>query len=404
MKPEPTAPSGTSTSLWKHRVFQQLFWAHALSLFGSGLSSLALGLLAYQLVGASASTVLGVTLAIRIIVIVLISPWAGQIAARWGARQVMVAADLMRCGVLVGFYFADAVWQIYALAVLLNLGSAIFTPIYRAVIPDVVSATQYPKAAAIGSIAYDAANILSPSLAALVIALVGFRGNFAVDGLTFLLSAALILGLPRLAAESAATAKNERVSVGHGISSMFHRAKLRQSLFLALQTSIAGAFVIVATVDLVKNELRLSDTAYAWVMGAFGVGSVCGALVYSRISTRFRNVSVNWAGPAMLAALAAVAMVSSYGVVMAAWALIGAGYSILGVRGSELLAEDSQGAERPHIFAAHFALSHAGWGLTYPLAGYLTTSAGFGTTAWIFAAILFGVSIPVWIAKTCERS
>jgi len=391
-------------SLWNHRVFQQLFWAHALSLFGSGLSSLALGLLAHQLVGASASKVLGITLAIRIIVIVLVSPWAGQITARWGARQVMVVSDLMRCGVLVGFYFADAVWQIYALAVLLNLGSAIFTPIYRAVIPDVVTSAQYPKAAAIGSIAYDAANILSPSLAALVIALVGFRGNFVVDGFTFLASAGLILGLPRLAVEAASAGKKEPVSVGHGISSMFHRAKLRQSLFLALQTSIAGAFVIVSTVDLVKNELRLSDTAYAWVMGAFGVGSVCGALAYSRTSTRFRNAAVNLAGPGMLAALMAVAIVPRYGLVMAAWAMIGAGYSILGVRGSELLAEDSQGAERPHIFAAHFALSHAGWGLTYQLAGFLTTALGFGNTAWVFAAIMLGVTIPVWIAKTRERS
>ncbi|MFM2198651.1 MAG: hypothetical protein RLZZ505_2083 [Verrucomicrobiota bacterium] len=399
-----TTPQKSIPSLWNHRVFQQLFWAHALSLFGSGLTSLALGLLAHQLVGASASEVLGVTLAIRIIVIVLVSPWAGQVAARFGARQVMVASDVMRCGVLVGFYFADAVWQIYALAVLMNLGSAIFTPIYRAIIPDVVTPEQYPKAAAIGSIAYDAANILSPTLAALLIALVGFRGSFVVDGITFLVSAALILGLPRLAAEIASTAKKERISLGHGISSMFHRAKLRLSLFLALQTSIAGAFVIVATVNLVKNDLRMSDTAYAWVMGAFGVGSVCGALVYSRISTAARNFGVNASGPVMLLALAAVAIAPHYGVVMAAWALIGAGYSILGVRGSELLAEDSQGAERPHIFAAHFALSHAGWGLTYPLAGFLTTLLGFGNTAWIFAALLLCVALPAWIVKARVRT
>ncbi len=59
--------STTCPSLWKHRIFQQLFWAHALSLIGSGLTSLALGLLAHELVGASASTVLGFTLMIRII-------------------------------------------------------------------------------------------------------------------------------------------------------------------------------------------------------------------------------------------------------------------------------------------------------------------------------------------------
>lgn len=391
-------------SLWRHRVFQQLFWAHGLSLFGSGLSSLALGLLAHQLVGASASTVLGITLAIRIVVIVLCSPWSGHIAAKWGARRVMVLSDLMRCGVLVGFYFADAVWQIYVLAVLLNLGSAIFTPIYRAIIPDMVTPEQYPKAAAIGSIAYDAANILSPAIAALVIALVGFRGNFVVDGFTFLASAALIIGLPRLAAEVASGVKKAPVSVGHGLAAMFHRPQLRQSLFLALQTSIAGAFVIVATVDLVKNELRLSDTAYAWIMAAFGIGSVCGALVYSKISTLGRDLGVKCAGPVMLAALVAVAIAPRYTVVMAAWALIGASYSILGVRGSELLAENSNGEERPHIFAAHFALSHAGWGLTYPLAGFLTTALGFGKTGWVFAAILLAVCIPSWIADSRIRN
>jgi MFS family permease len=399
----PIFTESVNSSLWKHRVFQQLFWAHALSLFGSGLSSLALGLLAHQLVGASASEVLGITLAIRIVVIVLCSPWSGQLAAKWGARRVMVFSDVMRCGVLVGFFFADAVWQIYALAVLLNLGSAIFTPIYRAVIPDVVTPEQYPKAAALGSIAYDAANILSPSIAALVIALVGFRGNFVVDGFTFLASAALIIGLPRLAAEHATNEKKPAVSVGHGLKAMFHRMQLRQSLYLALQTSIAGAFVIVSTVDLVKNELRLSDTAYAWIMGAFGVGSVCGALVYSRITTRFRNLCVKSAGPVMLAALVAVAIAPRYGVVMAAWALIGAGYSILGVRGSELLAENSEGDERPHVYAAHFALSHAGWGLTYPLAGFLTTAFGFANTGGVFAVILLGVCIPSWIADARSR-
>ena len=396
--------SETIPSLWKNRIFQQLFWAHGLSLVGSGLSSLALGLLAHQLVGAAASSVLGVTLAIRIAVIVVCSPWSGQIAARFGARRVMVISDLMRCGVLTGFYFADAVWQIYALAVLLNLGSAIFTPIYRAAIPDVVTPAQYPKAAAIGSIAYDAANILSPSMAALVIVLVGFRGNFVVDAFTFLASAALLIGLPRLAAEMPTGEKKTPVSVGHGLSAMFKGLLLRQSLFLALQTSIAGAFVIVATVDLIKVDLRLSDTVYAWVMGAFGIGSVCGALGYSKISTAARNGSVNGSGPIMLLALAAVGIAPHYAVLMVAWWLIGAGYSILGVRGSELLAASSTGDERPHIYAAHFALSHAGWGLTYPLAGFLTTTLGFGKTAWVFAAILLGVSIPVWIAKARERS
>lgn len=381
-------------SLWRHRVFQQLFWAHALSLVGSGLTSVALGLLAHELVGASASTVLGITLAIRIIVIVVCSPWTGRIAARWGARRMMVVSDIARAGLMVGFLCADAVWQIYVLAVFLNLGSAIFTPIYRAVIPEVVTPAQYPRAVAIGSIAYDASNILGPSLAALVIATVGFRGIFVVDAITFLVSAALLFGLPRLAMEMRPKEAKSKVSATHGMTAMFRRAPLRDSLYFALQTSVAGAFVIVASVDFVKNELRLSDTAYAWMMASFGIGSVCGALGYSRMTVIGRDRSVHLAGPAMILALAAAAAFGGYAPVVAAWWFIGAGYSILGIRGSELLASNSEGEERPDIYAAHFALSHAGWGLTYPLAGILTTRLGFAPTAWIFAAILLAVIVP----------
>ncbi len=194
------------------------------------------------------------------------SPWSGQIAARFGTRRVMVISDLMRCGVLAGFYFADAVWRIYALAVLLNLGSAIFTPIYRAVIPDVVTSEQYPKTAAIGSIAYDAANILSPSMAALVIVLFGFRGNFVVDAITFLASAALLIGLPRLAAEMPTDKKKAPISVGHGLSAMFKRLPLRQSLFLALQTSIAGWGLTYPLAGFLTTALGFGKTA--WVFAA----------------------------------------------------------------------------------------------------------------------------------------
>src|SRR5215217_2519989 len=209
--------SELDSPLWRHGAFQKLFWAHVISLIGSGLSSVALALLAHHLVGASASAVLGVTLAIRIIVIVFCSPWAGQIAERFGARVIMIGSDIVRAGVVIGFFFANSVWQIYALAFVLNLGAALFTPVYKAVIPGVVSEAQYPRALALGTIAYDTANILGPSLAGLVIAMVGFRGNFIVDGFTFLVSAALLFGVPRLLMEPKRS-EGKKTALSHGLA------------------------------------------------------------------------------------------------------------------------------------------------------------------------------------------
>lgn len=395
-----TPPTG-ELSLRQNSIFQKLFWAHVVSLLGSGVSSVALGLLAYALVGASASAVLGYTLTIRIIVIVLFSPWAGQLGERFGARRMMIWSDLLRVGIVAGFFFVDAVWQIYLLAFFLNLGAALFTPIYKAVIPGVVTTEQYPKALAWGSIAYDTATIAGPTVAGLLIATVGFRGSFFFDALTFLGSALLLFGLPRGVIEAQTTS---RTPPWHGLGAMFCRPALRRSLMLALQVSVGGGFVLVATVSFVKSDLGMNDAAYAWIMASFGIGSVCGAFGYSKSSTRLRDWLTISAGPVMIAALAVVSAFPTYGIVLGAWWFVGAAYSVLGIRGSEILAANSTGDERPHIFAAHFALSHAGWGLTYPLAGVMVTRLGFSTAGWIFAGILACVWLPLFYDKVRGHS
>ena len=390
-----------SENLWSNGVFQKLYWAHVISLVGSGVSSVALGLLAHALVGASASAVLGYTLAIRIAVIVLFSPWAGQIAERLGARAVLIWSDLFRIAIVAAFFFVDAVWQIYVLAFFLNLGSALFTPIYKAVIPGVVSDKNYPKALAFGSIAYDTSSILGPALAGLLIATIGFRGSFLFDAATFLVSAFLVIALPKMAIEAT---KAARTAPWHGVGAMFRRKPLRESLLLALQVSVAGAFVLVASVDFVKNELALSDRSYAWAMAVYGLGSVCGALGYSHGRPAVRDALVNLGAPVMIGSLALAVSLHSYASLLVAWALIGAVQSLLGIRGSELLAANSDKQERAHIYAAHFALSHAGWGLTYPLAGWLTSRLGFSNTGWIFAGLLLVIALPYAWSKFSHRN
>jgi len=309
----------------------------------------------------------------------------------------MIASDLSRALIVVGFFYVEEVWQIYALAVLLNLGAAIFTPVYKAVIPGITTSAQYPRALALGSVAYDSANILGPSLAALTIAVVGFRGNFVVDALTFLVSSALIFGLLRLA--TATTGSKAKISVGHGIQAMFQRWQLRETLYLALQTSVAGGFILVATIDFIKGQLGLADTAYAWEMASYGIGSVLGAAAYGKARSGVRRALVHSAAPAMLLALVGAGYFERFEPLLIAWALAGAGQCILGIRGNELLAANSAPDERQHIYAAHFSLSHAGWGLSYPIAGFAVTFLGFGISAYLFAGLLAAVSLPVWLTR-----
>lgn len=390
-----SSPASPEAPLWKNQAFVHLFWAHTISLFGASISSVALGLLAHELVGGSVSQVVGITLTIRIAVVVVLSPFAGIISERLGAKLTLICADVIRAAIVTGFFFTEAVWQIYLLAFFLNMASAVFTPVYKAAIPNVVSARQYPSALSFGSVAYDFANIAGPALAGLLIVWFGFRGNFLLNAVAFLVSALLVCPVRFSPAAKSSNRKAKRL---HGIREMLARRELLRALFLAVHVSIGGGFVLVATVDYVKNELLLADSYYAWAMAAYGMGSVGGALAFGQTaSAAVRRSLLATLPAALLAGLLLVAWTFRFEWLVVAWMMTGAGQSVLSLRSNELLAANSVPDERPHIYAAHFSLSHLGWGFTYPLAGWATTVLGFHRAALLFAALLVASGGFQWI-------
>ena len=77
---------------------------------------------------------------------------------------------------------------------------------------------------------------------------------------------------------------------------------------------------------------------------------------------------------------------------MVLWLLIGFGYSLTQTPTGRLLRRSAQPEDRPALFAAQFALSHACWLITYPLAGRF--GAGFGLdTTFIVMAVLAGLGV-----------
>jgi MFS family permease len=69
------------------------------------------------------------------------------------------------------------------------------------------------------------------------------------------------------------------------------------------------------------------------------------------------------------------------------WLIIGIGYSVVLTASGRLLKRSAHAEDRPAVYAAQFALSHACWLVTYPLSGWLITVAG-PTTAFAVLALL----------------
>jgi len=87
-----------------NRIYRRLFMAQVIALVGTGLLTVALGLLAYELAGAEAGAVLGTALAIKMIAYVAVSPVVGGFAARLPRRAFLVTMDLARAAIALRFF------------------------------------------------------------------------------------------------------------------------------------------------------------------------------------------------------------------------------------------------------------------------------------------------------------
>jgi predicted MFS family arabinose efflux permease len=101
----------------------------------------------------------------------------------------------------------------------------------------------------------------------------------------------------------------------------------------------------------------------------------------------------------LIAGLLTTAFVSNYATLLGVWLLIGLGYSIVQTPSGRLLRRSAHAEDRPALFAAHFALSHAAWLITYPLAGWLGATIGLSSTAMVLgivAGLGFIAAVRVW--------
>lgn len=159
-----------------NRTYRRLFLAQVIALVGTGLATVALGLLAFDLAGADAGAVLGTALAIKMIAYVGVAPVAAAFAEQLPRRSMLVCLDLVRAAVAVFLPFVTEVWQVYVLIFVLQSASAAFTPTFQATIPEVLpDEKEYTRALSLSRLAYDLESVASPMLAAALLTVVSFH-------------------------------------------------------------------------------------------------------------------------------------------------------------------------------------------------------------------------------------
>ncbi|MFF3763925.1 MFS transporter [Streptomyces sp. NPDC001922] len=404
-------------SVLRHRTYRHLFAAQVIALVGTGLATVGLSLLAYDLAGPDAGSVLGTALAIKMVAYVGLAPVISAIAHRLPPRPLLVSADLIRATVACGLPFVTEVWQIYALIFLLQSASATFTPAFQALIPRVLPAEEdYTRALSLSRLAYDLEMVFSPALAAALLSWITYNRLFLGTVAGFLASAALVLTatLPARSPGQAGQAPGFVHRTTRGTRLFLATPRLRALLALTLAVAAGGAMVMVNSIVYVRDHLGRATSDVPLALGAYGAGSILAALLLprllGRVTDRTLMLPAALTSAVLLLALAVGTWARpgawSWPALLAAWAVFGVTESVIMTPTGRLVRRSAAPEDLTAAFAAQFSLSHGCWLLVYPLAGWLGSTAGLPAAALALGTVALAGALAarhLWPAPDPDR-
>ncbi|MEV5974884.1 MFS transporter [Streptomyces sp. NPDC051921] len=288
----PTPLTPARPSLWDRR-FTLYFAARAVSLLGDAMMPVAAALAVGGLYGiAGVGLVLGVWTGTFVVLVL----FGGVFADRFGARRMMVGADLVRVltqGVLAVAFFAGRppLWLLVTMAAVAGAAVAMFLPGVNGMVPLVAREPQ--RANATLKVADALAHLLGPALAGLLIALSGAGTVYAIDAGTFLLSA-LCLALVRFApvdappAGPAGTGSPVRTggSLRRDLRQGWQEFRARTWMWAVILIWMGYGVLVFGPLVPLGSALvgaRLGPNAYGLAVSFLGIGTVLGGVLALRM-------------------------------------------------------------------------------------------------------------------------
>ncbi len=277
------------TGLWRHADFVRFWAAHTASQFGSHVTLLALPLAAVLTLDASPGQ-MGLLAAAERLPFLLFGLFAGVWVDRRRRRPLLVGADLGRAvllaliplGALVGFLRIEL---LYAVALLAGTLTLLFDVAYVAYLPALVRRDQLVEGNSKLEASYSAAQAAGPGLAGILVGLATAPIAIAVDAVSYLVSAALLVRIraPEPAPETTAGTDHPIRGVfreiGEGLRLVLRHPLLRAITACGVTTSFFGYVFLVIYVLYMSRELGLGPATIGIVLTAGGFGAFVGALL-----------------------------------------------------------------------------------------------------------------------------
>ena len=363
-----------------------------------GITPVALTFAVLGLTGSA--TDLGLVLAAQSLPLAALALVGGVWADRLPRAALMVASDLIRAavqitGAVLLLSGAAQIWQLAILAAVHGAAEAFFRPAAGAIMPQIVPAPRLQQANALMGLSDNFGWMVGPAVAGTLVAVIGAGGAIAVDGATFLVSAAFLatLRVPALARSAAV-----RSFVGE-LRDGWHEVKSRTWLWVMLLRACLVLCIVIAPFQVLGplGLLAQGHTAAAWgvIQAVFSAGMLGGAAIALRYKPRRPMVLVCLMGTTAVAAPLTLALGGGAFELGVVYGARGIGIGLLVAVWNTTLQTKIQGEALGRVTAWDWMSSMALWPAGLAVAGPLAQAFGVTTVCWASAGL--GLVASVWV-------
>jgi MFS family permease len=275
---------GTYLSLLRENPdFTRLYAAQLISFAGDWFATVALLGLALELTGLAGLAAL--VLVLQTGAFAVTSPIGGILADRIDRRRLLIAADLARVPVALGFLLArdgGTLWIAFACVALLAVGAAVFEPTSSAALPNLVDRRRLPEANVLIGSAWGTMLAVGAGLGGLVAVVLGRDTAFMVNALSFGLSAWLIWGIRRPLQEprEGHGRPHEGIAESVQLALRFARGSRLVTSFLLSKTTFGVGTGVVALLAVFGTEVfDAGDAGIGLLFAARGLGALTGPFI-----------------------------------------------------------------------------------------------------------------------------
>lgn len=265
----------------RHRNYRLYFTGQSISLIGTWMQQMAIGWLVYRIT--NSAFMLGLVGFLSQIPTLILTPLAGVLADRYNRHYILIITQVLamiQALVLAILIMAKviSVWHVIALGMFLGIVGAFDAPARHAFVVEMVGKREdMSNAIALNSLIFNAARLIGPSIAGILVAIVGEGMCFLVNGISYIAVIAALLSMritPKIIEKHH---KHIMHGLKEGFSYVSGSASMRSILLLTGLVSLMGMSYVVLMPIFARDILHGGPSTLGFLMASSGLGALIGA-------------------------------------------------------------------------------------------------------------------------------